>query len=77
MNKLSALYRLWERERNQIFSETPPRKELLTLLQSKLNNEDYQKADELLNELEYVTEERGFTTGFKFYSELHDEMKRI
>lgn len=70
MNKLSAIYRLFEQKRNLVFSEMPSRKEFLALLQSKLNEEDYQRADELLNELEHAIEERGFKAGFKFCVEL-------
>lgn len=77
MGKLSAFYRLWEQEKNEGFSEILPRKEILTFLHSKLNEEDYQKADELLNELEHTVKERGFKAGFKFCSELQDEIKRI
>lgn len=77
MGKLSALYRLWERERNQVFSEIPSRKEFQALLQSKLDEEDYQKADELLNELEHAIEERGFKEGVKFCFELLAEINHI
>ena len=78
MKKIAGLYQSYLKERQEEFQEycTGGDKvnELKDFLKSKLNADDYFKAEEMLNEAISETEEKGFAAGCRYTSGLAKEL---
>lgn len=78
MKKIAGLYRNYCQERNEELQEQitggETMEELRKFLMQKLNAEDYGKAEELLNAVLAETEEKGFSEGCKYITELNHEL---
>ena len=78
MSKIKGLFENYERERNKEIQEYrtggEKMKSLQEFLKQKLNAEEYFQAEELLNDLLAETEEKGFSAGCKYITELNQEL---
>ena len=78
MKKIAGLYRNYKTEQleelQELLTGGDTLKELQDFLKSKLNADDYFKAEEMLNDVLAETEEKGFTAGCKYTSGLAKEL---